>query len=973
MTVKYVVPVQLSDLGSVNGGFVINGQCAGNNSGISVASAGDVNGDGLNDLIIGANQVSNNAGRSYVVFGKTSMEAVDLNAVATSSGAMGGFAINGESDGSSSGKSVASAGDVNGDGLADLIVGAPLQGGRGRSYVVFGKSSTSPIDLTAVAASSGGIGGFAIYGEYNGDSSGFSVASAGDVNGDGLTDLIIGASQSGSLSGRSYVVFGKSSTEVIQLSAFTSSSPSSGGFVIYGQGASDKSGSSVASAGDVNGDGLADLIVGAPSSDPATGGTDAGRSYVIFGKTSPGAVQLSALAATSGAAGGFVINGQCQDDRSGHSVASAGDINGDGLADLIVAAPFSDPFAGDSAGRSYIVWGKTSTSPVELSQVEQGQGGFVINGESLSNQSGFSVASAGDINGDGLTDLIVGAINSSNQTGRSYVIFGKTSGEPVNLSRISAGVGGFVINGQCITDYSGSSVSSAGDVNGDGLADLIVGAYGSDPATGSDAGRSYVIFGATSGAFWQSTVDWVGTAADENQSDGGVVKTLAAGAGNDTLTATAASVLLGGAGNDRFIIDGAMITALQNPLGAGGNSGQLARIDGGSGIDTVVLSGSGFTFDLTQVAQQAADNPTIQGRLNSIEMIDITGSGNNTLKLNLFDVLGLGSANTFYNNGRQQLLVRGDSGDIVKLVSTAGIWTKVATSATLNAAGTQVTADRYDAAGALATVYVQTGVTVDTNASTPIVLALESSSPATTAVGYGPLFKLYPASKAAKTGWIAPGTALLVRDLNQDSTINDGSELFGDSTLLKSGATAQDGYQALRDLDDNYDNKLDASDKAFAELMLWQDFDLDGQSDPGELTSLADHQIVSLDLHAQTSDRIDHGNAIRLISSYTLADGSSREMADVWFALAADAIEEADDLLDSIDEGEGSAGRTSADRDKPTDPITKSDPKSVGAGVASASPQGFDPIEDALNQLVFNQSQIYELNDQVLRHELARV
>jgi hypothetical protein len=297
----------------------------------------------------------------------------------------------------------------------------------------------------------------------------------------------------------------------------------------------------------------------------------------------------------------------------------------------------------------------------------------------------------------------------------------------------------------------------------------------------------------------------------------------------------------------------------------------------------------------------------------------------------------------------------------------------VATSATLNAAGTQVTADRYDAAGALATVYVQTGVTVDTNASTPIVLALESSSPATTAVGYGPLFKLYPASKAAKTGWIAPGTALLVRDLNQDSTINDGSELFGDSTLLKSGATAEDGYQALRDLDDNHDNKLDTSDKAFAELMLWQDFDLDGQSDPGELTSLADHQIVSLDLHAQTSDRIDHGNAIKLISSYTLADGSSREMADVWFALAADAIEEADDLLDSIDEGEGSAGRTSADRDKPTDPITKSDPKSVGAGVASASPQGFDPIEDALNQLVFNQSQINELNDQVLRHELARV
>lgn len=256
---------------------------------------------------------------------------------------------------------------------------------------------------------------------------------------------------------------------------------------------------------------------------------------------------------------------------------------------------------------------------------------------------------------------------------------------------------------------------------------------------------------------------------------------------------------------------------------------------------------------------------------------------------------------------------------------------------------------------------------------TPIVLAMTDTGVRTISQDESPAFTWAASAAQRKTGWIAPGTALLVRDLNQDSTINDGSELFGDSTVLKSGATAQDGYQALRDLDDNHDNKLDASDKAFAELMLWQDFDLDGQSDLGELTSLADHQIVSLDLNAQTSDRIDHGNAIKLISSYTLADGSSREMADVWFALAADAIEEADDLLDSTDEGEASVGKTTGDRDKPADLITKSDPKSVGAGAASASPQAFDPIEEALNQLVFNQSQINELNDQVLRHEFARV
>ncbi|MCX7246483.1 MAG: Ig-like domain-containing protein, partial [Burkholderiales bacterium] len=149
-----------------------------------------------------------------------------------------------------------------------------------------------------------------------------------------------------------------------------------GGFVINGQGASDQSGVSVASAGDVNGDGLADLIVGANWSDP-TGAVDGGRSYVVFGQTGSGAIDLSAVAAGSG---GFVINGQGASDQSGASVASAGDVNGDGLADLIVGAYNSDPAAGSNAGRSYVVFGQTGSGAIDLSAVAAGSGGFVING-----------------------------------------------------------------------------------------------------------------------------------------------------------------------------------------------------------------------------------------------------------------------------------------------------------------------------------------------------------------------------------------------------------------------------------------------------------------------------------------------------------------------------------------------------------------------------------------------------------------
>jgi Ca2+-binding RTX toxin-like protein len=565
---------------------------------------------------------------------------------------------------------VKAAGDINGDGLADVIVGAPDSDpndsfGAGRSYIIFGKTGGNAIDLSAIV---GGNGGFVIDGQCRLDGSGADVASAGDINGDGLGDLILGApgSSVGGYygAGRCYVIFGNSRNVGVDLSDI---SEGSGGFVINGHCGSQNVGSSIAAGGDINGDGLSDVIVGATSGSVAA-------SYVVFGKTDGSTVDLCAVAS---GAGGFIING------SAGTVAGGGDINGDGLADLIAG----------TSGTGYVVFGKTGGSAIDLSAIANGAGGFVINGQYAGDSSGQSVATAGDINGDGLADLIVGAPFSSPaagvRAGRSYVVFGKTGSGAVDLFGIVDGNGGFVINGQYAGDFSGHSVSTAGDINGDGLADLIVGAKGN--LTGG-----YVIFGSTTGAFAPSAVDQLGGTGNDTLTGGNVSETLVADAGNDTLIGNGgADVLYGGTGNDSFVLNFSNLAALT----AGVSSGQFARIDGGSGIDTITLAGSGLSLNLTLIANQGASTPGSQSRIESIERIDLTGSGNNTLTFGVGDVLDMAGMNSFNNatgwsdgsynlaaggaNGanpepRHQLILIGNAGDAAVLTDGAS-WSNAGT------------------------------------------------------------------------------------------------------------------------------------------------------------------------------------------------------------------------------------------------------------------------------------------------------
>ena len=454
--------LRTGQLGLRDSDFVFTGVATNDQAGIDATIVGDMDGDGFAEVAVGAwrsDARGTDSGAVYIVSGGwlQSEEVVDsvvsLADIPT--------VLDGTSTGHNAGNSMASAGDVNADGYADLVVGAfHAKGGgndSGEAYIVLGPNSGASI-LTDASAR--------LIGEYAYDVAGGWVSGGTDLTGNGRSDVLIGAVGFGDGGSQ-----GQGALYVVEGNTSGSASLSSARAVIEGTERYDRVGASAA-AGDLDGDGVGDVVAGAET---APGGDANGHAAVFFGP-------LAGRVSTETADATYV--GEGENHNAGKALGVA-DVDGDGYGDLVIGAPGYQT-GSSPEGAVYVVPGPPGSGEISLATASTR-----IVGDQPGDQLGASVAADGDMTGDGRADIWLGAPGNdqaATNAGAAGVFYGPVSGS------MSFSDGDFRVFGEAVEDSAGTAVSGSGDVNGDGVLDLVISAPSSDRSA-SEAGAAFLVFG----------------------------------------------------------------------------------------------------------------------------------------------------------------------------------------------------------------------------------------------------------------------------------------------------------------------------------------------------------------------------------------------------------------------------------------------------------------------------------------------
>jgi len=463
-------------------GVIFHGDTKGLSFGDAGGSAGDVNGDGFDDLFIPSQS------GYFLIWGRNKTDWLKRATEGGSSSDYSTFVLP-SLDCSFEAETFARCADINGDGFSDILLGARNKNtdiSAGCGAVIWGHADPWDAEV-AVATDTPGLFFFT-----DSSNSGHFPVACGDINGDGVEDMFLGTYSDLRVTdiGMPAVVFGNhniANNETLTITIneldgtngfrFTGYKPNTD----FGHGRFER-------VGDVNGDGVDDLLFGAPGDDTAA--FAAGRAFVIFGRHNSTPWDAEFDVSTLDGTNGFTIYSTKGFAQLGKVTSGAGDLNGDGIADIFV-----DSAVDTNCG--YVIFGhrgnwKSSFSVMELN----GTNGFKLLGDDTTRFFAYYGSAVGDMNGDGIDDLVISDPGSSIwngiTTGFAWVLYGRVGAWPATITRSSIhGATGFEIIGPYVGSNFGYSVAGAGDVNGDGIPDLFIGA----PGRGFTIGQAYLVFG----------------------------------------------------------------------------------------------------------------------------------------------------------------------------------------------------------------------------------------------------------------------------------------------------------------------------------------------------------------------------------------------------------------------------------------------------------------------------------------------